>query len=70
MPSPSERVKLAKCATKGRPAEFKNTSPVVKKPRGATSKMWKMILWLAAVLAVAGVGYFIYVAFVALPVAS
>ena len=68
MPSPSERVKLAECATKGRPAEFTNTSPVVKRPRGALPKMWKMIISLLVVLAVAGVGYFIYVAFVAPPV--
>jgi len=67
MPSPSERVKLAECATKGRPAEFKNTSPVVKQPRGATPKMWKMIISLSIVLAVAGVGYFVYVAFFAPP---
>ncbi len=67
MPSPSERVKLAECVTKGRSADFKNTSPVVKQPRGATPKMWKMIISLLAVLAVASVGYFIYVAFVAPP---
>ena len=67
MPSPSERVKLAECASKGRPAEFKNTSPVVKQPHGATPKMWKAIISLLVVLAVAGVGYFVWVAFFSPP---
>jgi hypothetical protein len=67
MPSPSERVKLGECATKGRPADFANTSPIVKQPRGAPHKMWKLIISLLAVLAVAGVGYFIWVAFFATP---
>jgi hypothetical protein len=70
MPSPSERVKLAECSTHGRPADFTNTSPIVKQARGSLDKMWKMILALAAVLAVAGVAYFIYTVFVAPPGAS
>jgi hypothetical protein len=63
MPSPSERVNLAECATHGRPPDFANASPIAKRIRGAPPKMWTAILAVLALLAVAGVGYFVYVAF-------
>ena len=65
MPSPSERVNLAECASRGRPAEFANASPVAKRMRGAIDKSWKLILALLAVLAVGGVGYFVWTVFFA-----
>ena len=63
MPSPSERVKLAECATQGRPASFTNASPIVKKIKGAQDKMWTMILAVLGLLALAGIGYFVWVVF-------
>ena len=63
MPSPSERVKLAECATQGRPAGFFNASPIVKRVKGAPDKMWTLILTILSILALAGVGYFVWVAF-------
>jgi len=70
MPSPSARVNLAECATRGRPADFVNASPVAKRVRGSVDKTWKMVLTLLSVLAVAGVGYFVWVAFISPPTAS
>ena len=67
MPQPSERVNLAECGTKGRPADFTNTSPIVKRAKGAPDRMWKSILAVAVLLAVAGVAYFVYTVFVAPP---
>ncbi len=61
MPSPSERVKLAECATRGRPENFTNASPIVKKIKGAPDKMWALILTVLGLLALAGVGYFVWV---------
>src|ERR1700722_6225961 len=46
MPSLSERVNLAECASKGRPTDFTNASPIVKRQRGAPNKMWKPIISL------------------------
>jgi len=67
MPSLSERVNLAECVTKGRPANFVNASPIVKKIKGQPDKIWTTILSILALLAVAGIGYFIYVVFVSPP---
>ncbi|MCE0522377.1 MAG: FHA domain-containing protein [Methylacidiphilales bacterium] len=67
MPSPSERVNLAECNSRGRSADFVNASPIVKQPRGAPNKMWKLILSVLALLAVAGVGYFVWVVFISPP---
>jgi hypothetical protein len=63
MPNPSERVNLAECATHGRPPDFSNASPIVKRMRGAPPKYWTPIIALLAVAAVAAVGYFVYVVF-------
>jgi hypothetical protein len=64
MPSPSARVNLAECTSHGRPPDFVNASPVVKKDRSSVSRTWKLILTVLAILAVAGIGYFVWVAFV------
>jgi hypothetical protein len=63
MPSLSARVNLAECATHGRPPDFINASPIVKRVRGSVPRMMKMILALAAVLAVAAIGYFVWTVF-------
>src|SRR5471032_3153772 len=61
MPNPSERVNLAECATHGRPSDFANASPIVKRMRGAPPKYWTPILALLAMAAVAAIGYFVFV---------
>jgi hypothetical protein len=63
MPNPSERVNLAECASHGRPPDFINASPIAKRVRGAIDRTWKMVLTILTTLAVAGVAYFIWVAF-------
>src|ERR1700722_4868871 len=70
MPSPSERVNLAECASHGRPVDFASASPIAKRVRGSVSRTWKLILSVLAILAVAGIGYFIWVAFFAPPTGS
>ncbi len=60
MPSPSERVNLAECKSNGRPADFANASPVGK-TKGMPSKLWTWVLISLGVLAVGGVGYFLWV---------
>ncbi len=67
MPSPSPRVNLAECGTHGRPPQFTNASPIVKRGRGAVDKKWKFILTLLFILAIAGVGYFVWVVFLSPP---
>jgi hypothetical protein len=67
MPNPSERVNLAECATHGRPPDFSNASPIVKRMRGAPPKFWMPVLALLSVAAVGAVGYFIYYVFIAAP---
>lgn len=67
MPSPSERVNLAECSTHGRPPHFTNASPVVKPVRGAPPKFWRLVLTVLGILAVAGVAYFVYTAFIMPP---
>jgi hypothetical protein len=63
MPNPSERVNLAECASHGRPAEFANASPIVKRMRGAPPKIWVTVLGVLCFLAVGAVGYFVFVVF-------
>jgi hypothetical protein len=70
MPNPSQRVNLAECGSHGRPANFRNTSPIVKKPRGSHSRASTMAVSLTALLAVAGVGYFVWIVFAAAPTIS
>jgi hypothetical protein len=67
MPNPSERVNLAECASQGRPVGFINASPIVKKPRGERNKTWTFVLTLLVIFAIAGIGYFVWVAFFAPP---
>lgn len=70
MPNPSQRVNLAECASHGRPGNFTNTSAVVKKPRGSQSRSSTLVVSLTALLAVAGIGYFVWAVFVAAPTVS
>ena len=70
MPTPSERVNLAECSTHGRPANFTNASPVVKKARGVQSRTSTLVLSLLAVLALGGIGYFVWAILVAAPMVS
>ena len=63
MPNPSERVNLAECATHGRPPDFSNASPIVKRMRGAPPKYWTAIISLLSVLALGAIGYFVYAVF-------
>ena len=70
MPSPSERVKLAECSSHGRPADFTNASPIAKRSRGALSRMWVILLSALTLLAVAGVGYFVWMVLLNPPAAS
>lgn len=70
MPSPSERVNLAECAFHGRPANFTNASPIAKRSKGAPSRMWTILLSVLALLAVAGIGYFVWAVFLTTPDAS
>jgi hypothetical protein len=70
MPSPSERVNLAECATHGRPADFVNASPLGKKVRGKQSKLWVSILSLLAVLAAGALAYFVWAIFLNGPTVS
>jgi len=67
MPNPSERVNLAECSSHGRPADFTNASPIAKRTRGSVDGPWKLILSGLAILAVAGVGYFVWAVFLAAP---
>jgi hypothetical protein len=61
MPQPSERVNLSECASHGRPAHFTNASPVGKPVKGRPPKMWTYILAAAVLVAIAGVGYFVWI---------
>jgi len=63
MPSPSARINLAECASRGRPPDFANASPIVKRVRGAVDRTWGLILTVLAILAVAGIAYLVWVAF-------
>jgi hypothetical protein len=63
MPSLSERVNLSECATKGHPASFTNASPIGKKIRGAERSRWPLIITCLVILALAGIGYFVWVVF-------
>jgi hypothetical protein len=68
MPTPSERVNLAECVTKGRPANFTNAAPVAKRVKGALEKRWAFIYCLLVVMALAGIGYFVWQAFIQQPI--
>jgi hypothetical protein len=70
MPSPSERVNLAESASHGRPPDFVNASPIVKRLRGAPDRRWMLILTVLGILAFAGVGYFVWTVFIMGPATS
>jgi hypothetical protein len=60
MPQPSARVNLNECATHGRPPGFVNAAPVAKPARGRMDKKWLMGILAAVLVALGGVGYFVY----------
>jgi FHA domain len=70
MPTPSERVNLAECASHGRPTEFANASPVAKRSKSKVDKTWALILSVVGLLTVAAIGYFVWVVFVNPPAAA
>jgi predicted component of type VI protein secretion system len=70
MPSLSERVNLAECATKGHPADFTNASPIKKKVRGIAKSRWPVAIVILLIFALAGMGYFAWVAFIHPPTLS
>lgn len=70
MPSLSERVNLAECATKGHPTDFINASPIKKRERGMEKSRWPLVIALLVVFAIAGMAYFAWVAFIHPPTLS
>jgi hypothetical protein len=70
MPSLSERVNLAECATHGHPANFTNASPIGKKIRGEKKTKWPLVIACLTVFALAGIGYFVWVVFLNPPTFS
>ena len=70
MPSLSERVNLAECNTQGRPGNFLNASPIIKRSKGAPEKMWVMILSGLTLLAVCALAYFFWTLFFTANIAS
>jgi pSer/pThr/pTyr-binding forkhead associated (FHA) protein len=64
MPSLSERVNLAECATKGHPGDFANASPLKKRDRYKEKTRWPLVIAILTVLAVAGVAYFVWGVFI------
>lgn len=70
MPALSERVNLAECTSRGRPEDFANASPIAKKTRSGEKSIWTLVLAILAVLAVAGIGYFVWTVFIQAPVIS
>jgi predicted component of type VI protein secretion system len=70
MPTPSERVNLAVCSSRGRPENFTNAAPVAKRAKGALEKRWAFIYTVLIILALAGLGYFVWQIFIQQPVIS
>jgi pSer/pThr/pTyr-binding forkhead associated (FHA) protein len=70
MPTPSERVNLTECASKGRPANFTNAAPVAKRAKGALEKRWAFIYTVLVIIVLAGVGYFVWQIFIQPPAIS
>ncbi|MEM1058359.1 MAG: FHA domain-containing protein [Verrucomicrobiota bacterium] len=60
LPEPSPRVNISGQPSRGRPEDFQNAAPmdISKTPKG--SNTWTLVLALLFLLAVAGVGYFVY----------
>jgi predicted component of type VI protein secretion system len=70
MPSLSERVNLAECASKGAPPDFTNASPIKKKVRGLAKSRWPVVIVILLIFAFAGTAYFAWVAFINPPTLS
>ena len=64
MPTPADRVNLSECQTSGRPPGFSNAAPVPKKVRGQDRTIWTWVFLGLSLAAAAGVGYFVYSAFI------
>ena len=64
MPSLSERVNLAECATKGHPADFTNASPIKKKVRSMAKSRWPVAIVILTIFAIAGMAYLAWVGFI------
>ena len=67
MPSLSERVNLSECISQGRPGNFTNASPIGKKIKASQGTLWTSVLGLLTVLALGGVGYFVWTIFLSPP---
>lgn len=65
LPEPSARVNLNGCSSKGRPETFANSSPYPKGSGGPVGKLWVYLMIGSVVLALGGIGYFVYTVFVA-----
>ena len=61
MPQPSARVNLNDCASHGRPPGFTNAAPVAKPPRYRLDKKLFYGIIAAVLLALGGVGYFVWI---------
>lgn len=61
LPEPSQRVNLNGCSSRGRNPAFVNSSPFPKRSGGSSgSKQWTLILSGMSVLAVGGIGFFVF----------
>jgi len=70
MPTPSERVNLNECATKGFPEGFANASPIPKKSKHAQKGVMTWVILGLTVVAVGGLGYLLYVVLLTPPPTS
>lgn len=59
MPEPSQGINVSQSVSHGKPADFTNASPFPKKSSTARSS-WTVMIAGAALVAIAGVGYFVY----------
>ncbi len=70
MPQPSARVNLAECMSKGRPADFVNASPIGKAAKNKRNMTMTYIVSAASLIALGGLGYFVYVVILNPPTVS
>jgi hypothetical protein len=70
MPQPSARVNLNDCASHGRPPGFTNAAPVAKPARGRLAAKWVYGIVAGVLLALGGVGYFVWTVIVNPPAPS
>jgi hypothetical protein len=70
MPQPSERINLAECSSKGRPANFTNASPIGKAAKGRRNMNMVYVISVATLIALGGLGYFIWIVILNPPTAT